>query len=128
MKNKVKENLPLKNIKVLDVSSFIAAPLTSAIMSDYGAEVIKIESPLGDSYRNACIGGQVWPESKLDWAFLLENRNKRSLSVDLKTDEGQIILKKLFVIHAGEHEFKLHENITAFPMKNIQSIFDAVNS
>ena len=77
MKNKVKENLPLKNIKVLDVSSFIAAPLTSAIMSDYGAEVIKIESPLGDSYRNACIGGQVWPESKLDWAFLLENRNKR---------------------------------------------------
>jgi len=95
MKNKVKENLPLKNIKVLDASSFIAAPLTSAIMSDYGAEVIKIESPLGDSYRNACIGGQVWPESKLDWAFLLENRNKRSLSVDLKTDEGQIILKKL---------------------------------
>ena len=95
MKNKAKEKLPLKNIKVLDVSSFIAAPLASAIMSDYGAEVIKIESPSGDTYREAVIGGQVWPESNIDWAFLLENRNKKSLCLNLKTDKGQIILKKL---------------------------------
>ena len=67
MKNKAKEKLPLKNIKVLDASSFIAAPLASAIMSDYGAEVIKIESPSGDTYREAVIGGQVWPESNIDW-------------------------------------------------------------
>ena len=95
MKNKAKEKLPLKNIKVLDASSFIAAPLASAIMSDYGAEVIKIESPSGDTYRDAVIGGQVWPESNIDWAFLLENRNKKSLCLNLKTDKGQIILKKL---------------------------------
>ena len=43
MKNKSEENLPLNGIKVLDVSSFIAAPLSSAIMSDYGADVIKIK-------------------------------------------------------------------------------------
>ena len=95
MKNKAKEKLPLENIKVLDASSFIAAPLASAIMSDYGAEVIKIESPSGDTYRDAVIGGQVWPESNIDWAFLLENRNKKSLCLNLKTDKGQIILKKL---------------------------------
>ena len=78
MKNKSEENLPLNGIKVLDVSSFIAAPLSSAIMSDYGADVIKIESPTGDTYREAVIGGQVWPNSDIDWAFLLENRNKKS--------------------------------------------------
>ena len=89
------QNLPLKGIKVIDAASFIAAPLVSALMSDYGAEVIKIEHLTGDTYREAVIGGHVWPESDMDWAFILENRNKRSLSIDLKTKYGQIILKKL---------------------------------
>ena len=89
------ENLPLKGIKVIDAASFIAAPLVSALMSDYGAEVIKIEPLTGDTYREAVIGGHVWPESDIDWAFILENRNKRSLSIDLKSKEGQIIIQKL---------------------------------
>ena len=89
------QNLPLKGIKVIDAASFIAAPLVSALMSDYGAEVIKIEHLTGDTYREAVSGGHVWPETDMDWAFILENRNKRSLSIDLKTKYGQIILKKL---------------------------------
>ena len=95
MDNTSLQNLPLKGIKVIDAASFIAAPLVSALMSDYGAEVIKIEHLTGDTYREAVIGGHVWPESDMDWAFILENRNKRSLSIDLKTKYGQIILKKL---------------------------------
>jgi len=91
------ENLPLKGIKVIDAASFIAAPLVSALMSDYGAEVIKIEPLTGDTYREAVIGGHVWPESDIDWAFILENRNKRSLSIDLKSKEGQSILNKLIL-------------------------------
>ena len=95
MDNITLQNLPLKGIKVIDAASFIAAPLVSALMSDYGAEVIKIEHLTGDTYREAVIGGHVWPETDMDWAFILENRNKRSLSIDLKTKYGQIILKKL---------------------------------
>ena len=95
MDNITLQNLPLKGIKVIDAASFIAAPLVSALMSDYGAEVIKIEHLTGDTYREAVIGGHVWPESEMDWAFILENRNKRSLSIDLKTEYGQAILKKL---------------------------------
>ena len=91
------KNLPLKGIKVIDAASFIAAPLVSALMSDYGAEVIKIEPLTGDTYREAVIGGHVWPESDIDWAFILENRNKRSLSIDLKSTEGQTILSKLIL-------------------------------
>ena len=95
MKHKNLKNLPLKGIKVLDAASYIAAPLASTLMSDYGAEVIKIESPTGDTFREAVKGGHVWPEADMDWAFILENRNKRSISIDLKTKKGQIILKKL---------------------------------
>jgi formyl-CoA transferase len=95
MNNNKLENLPLKGIKVIDAASFIAAPLASALMTDYGAEVIKIEPHTGDSYREAVVGGHVWPESNMDWAYILENRNKRSLSIDLETDSGQLILKKL---------------------------------
>jgi len=89
------KKLPLEGIKVIDAASYIAAPLVSALMSDYGAEVIKIESTSGDTYREAVTGGHVWPESNIDWAFILENRNKRSLSIDLKTTVGQTVLKKL---------------------------------
>ena len=95
MNKNILENLPLKGIKVIDAASFIAAPLVSALMSDYGAEVIKIEALTGDTYREAVMGGHVWPESKIDWAFILENRNKRSLAINLKTGYGRIILKKL---------------------------------
>ena len=51
MDNITLQNLPLKGIKVIDAASFIAAPLVSALMSDYGAEVIKIEHLTGDTYR-----------------------------------------------------------------------------
>ena len=57
MKHKNLKNLPLKGIKVLDAASYIAAPLVSALMTDYGAEVIKIESHTGDTYRDAVKGG-----------------------------------------------------------------------
>ena len=56
------KNLPLTGIKVIDAASYIAAPLVSALMTDYGAEVIKIEPHTGDTYRDAVKGGHVWPE------------------------------------------------------------------
>ncbi len=50
MNKNILENLPLKGIKVIDAASFIAAPLVSALMSDYGAEVIKIEALINSSF------------------------------------------------------------------------------
>ncbi len=91
------ENLPLKGIKVIDAASFIAAPLVSAVMSDYGADVIKLEPLTGDSYRDAYKDRTLWPENMASNQFLLENRNKKSLTINLKTHEGQKILKKLLL-------------------------------
>ena len=87
--------MKLEGLKVIDLSLFLPGPAVTLMMADHGAEVIKIEPLTGDTYREAVIGGHVWPESDIDWAFILENRNKRSLSIDLKSKEGQVIIKKL---------------------------------
>jgi len=82
-------------LKVLDCASFIAAPAAATVLSDFGADVIKIEPPgTGDPYRNLPnLPG--YPHSEHNFAWMLEARNKRSLALDLSTPEGQAVLHKL---------------------------------
>ncbi len=82
-------------LKVLDVASFIAAPAAATILSDYGADVIKIEPPgIGDPYR-ALLTQPGVPECDSNYFWTLEARNKRSLAIDLKAPEGQQVLHRL---------------------------------
>lgn len=82
-------------LKVLDCASFIAAPAAATVLSDFGADVIKIEPPgLGDPYRNLPnLPG--YPASQHNFAWLLEARNKKSLALDLSRPEGQAVLHRL---------------------------------
>ena len=82
-------------LKVLDCASFIAAPAAATVLSDFGADVIKIEPPgPGDPYRNLPnLPG--YPASQHNYAWLLEARNKRSLALDLSKPEGQAVLHRL---------------------------------
>src|ERR1700748_2992717 len=82
-------------LKVLDCASFIAAPAAATVLSDFGAEVIKIEPPgSGDPYRNLPqLPG--YPRSEENYAWLMESRNKRSLALDLSKPEGQAVLHRL---------------------------------
>jgi formyl-CoA transferase len=82
-------------LKVLDCASFIAAPAAATVLSDFGAEVIKIEPPgSGDPYRNLPnLPG--YPVSPHNYAWLLESRNKKSLALDLARPEGQDVLRRL---------------------------------
>jgi crotonobetainyl-CoA:carnitine CoA-transferase CaiB-like acyl-CoA transferase len=84
-----------EGLKVLDCASFIAAPAAATVLSDFGAEVIKIEPPgSGDPYRNLPnLPG--YPHSEHNFAWLLESRNKRSLALDLSKPEGQAVLHRL---------------------------------
>jgi crotonobetainyl-CoA:carnitine CoA-transferase CaiB-like acyl-CoA transferase len=84
-----------KGLKVLDCASFIAAPAAATVLSDFGAEVIKIEPPLtGDPYRNlSSLPG--YPVSPHNFAWLLDGRNKRSLALDLSKPDGQAVLHRL---------------------------------
>jgi formyl-CoA transferase len=81
-------------LKVVDLASFIAGPSAAVILSDYGADVIKVEPPSGDPWRR---GQQVPPQplSKEPYPWHLANRNKRGLTLDLKSPGAQPILEKL---------------------------------
>jgi crotonobetainyl-CoA:carnitine CoA-transferase CaiB-like acyl-CoA transferase len=82
-------------LKVLDCASFIAAPAAATVLSDFGADIIKIEPPgMGDPYRNLPkLPG--YPASEHNFAWLLEARNKKSLALDLTKPEAQAVLYKL---------------------------------
>ncbi|NQU56571.1 MAG: CoA transferase [Rhodospirillales bacterium] len=77
---------PLTGIRVLDFTRVLAGPFCTVLLADIGAEVIKVESLHGDDYRH--IGPFKEGESAL---FLLNNRNKKSLTLDLKSNEGKRI-------------------------------------
>lgn len=82
---------PLHGIRVLDLTTFLSGPFCTQILADLGAEVIKVEPPVGDSSRHI-------PPHFLDGEslyFLGINRNKQSVSIDLKTDRGLQLLLEL---------------------------------
>ena len=89
------ENGIFEGLKVLDCASFIAAPAAATVLSDFGADVIKIEPPVtGDPYRNLPnLPG--YPHSPHNFAWMLESRNKKSLALDLSKPEGQAVLYRL---------------------------------
>src|SRR6056297_3236843 len=84
-------NLPLENIKIIDLSRVLAGPYCTMVLADMGAEVLKVEMPgKGDDSR--AFGPYVNDESAY---FMSLNRNKKSMTLNLKKQEGKEILKKL---------------------------------
>ncbi len=82
-------NLPLKGIKVLDLSRLAAGNMVSHMLADYGADVIKIEKPgKGDDLRH-------WKVKNISHWWHVYSRNKRSIALDFKSDTGIKILKNL---------------------------------
>ena len=85
-------NTPLKGIKVLDLTQAMAGPCCTMFLGDFGAEVTKIEPPkTGDMLRP-------WGppfQGGIGSYFLLFNRNKKSLTLDLRTDEGKEIFYRM---------------------------------
>ena len=82
---------PLKGIKVIELGTLIAAPFCSRILAEFGAEVIKIESPEGGDqlrqWRKMYEGTSLW--------WYVQARNKKSVTVNLRSPEGQEIVRKL---------------------------------
>ena len=80
-------------LKVIDCASFIAGPAAATVMSDFGAEVIKIEPPgMGDPYRRRAIPN---PDKPLNPGFFFDSRNKKSLALDLRQEAGRAVLYRL---------------------------------
>ena len=82
---------PLAGVKVVDMSVMISGPLAAMMLADQGADVIKVESPgIGDMMR--FLGSQKGGETGI---FALHNRGKRSIGVNLKSEEGRDVLRRL---------------------------------
>lgn len=83
---------PLQGLRVLDVAAFVAGPFAATQLAEFGAEVIKVEMPgAGDPLRK--FGTITESGDSLMW--LSESRNKKSVTLDLRTPEGADILKRL---------------------------------
>jgi crotonobetainyl-CoA:carnitine CoA-transferase CaiB-like acyl-CoA transferase len=81
-------------LKVVDFASFIAGPAAAVILSDFGADVIKVEPPSGDMWR---IGHKLppHPQSNDAYPFHLDNRNKRGIALNLKSPGAQPVIERL---------------------------------
>src|SRR5512135_757705 len=90
---------PLEDLRVLDISRALAGPHCCMMLGDLGADVIKVELPgLGDESRNwgpPFVGepNEIYPGESA--YFMAVNRNKRGITINLKSPEGQEIIKRL---------------------------------
>ena len=82
----------LEGIRVIDAASFIAGPVATTAMADFGADVIKVEPPTGDTYRVRNAG---YPPSPYNFPWIVDNRNKRGVAIDLRTEDGRRLLHRL---------------------------------
>ncbi|HEY6336354.1 MAG TPA: CoA transferase, partial [Alphaproteobacteria bacterium] len=83
---------PLRDIKVLELAHVMAGPVCGLMLADLGANVVKVERiPGGDDTRRM-VPPEIGGESA---AFMMMNRNKRGIAIDLKSEDGKTVLRRL---------------------------------
>lgn len=82
---------PLDGIRILDLTTIYSGPICTSILGDQGADVIKVESPEGDYMR----AGRLFLHNGVHGAFAMMNRNKRSIVLDLKLQDGRAAFLRL---------------------------------
>jgi crotonobetainyl-CoA:carnitine CoA-transferase CaiB-like acyl-CoA transferase len=82
---------PLHGVRVIDLTAMVMGPYCTQIMADMGADVVKVEPPAGDNTRFISVG----PAPGMSGVFVNVNRGKRSVVLDLRTEEGAAALRAL---------------------------------
>ena len=87
---------PLEGVRILEVASHVFVPISGSILSEWGAEVLKVEHPVtGDPFRGLVTQGFSKEHQGVDPSFQSSNRGKKSIGLDLKHPEGRRVLSRL---------------------------------
>src|SRR4030095_7918032 len=87
---------PLAGIRVLEVANWLAAPAAAALLADLGADVIKVEPPGGEVYRQFLLRSMGYTHEFADnYGFQVDNRGKRSITVSLDRPGGPELVRRL---------------------------------
>ncbi len=89
------DNGILSGLRVIDCGTYVAGPASTTIMSDFGAEVLKIERPQGGDLYRAMSDLPGFAQADLNWGWILTSRNKKSVALDLASPQGREILMRL---------------------------------
>ena len=84
----------LDGIRVVEAASMVLVPSAGAMLADFGAEVIKVEPPEGD-YNRRMHELPTLPDSEMPYCFLMDNRSKKGVALDLKDPDGVAVLHRL---------------------------------
>ena len=112
---------PMEGTKVVEVGVWVAGPAAGGILADWGADVVKIEPPTGDPGR--MFGRMLGIEGGLNPPFEMDNRGKRSIVVDVNTDDGRATTHELL----SDADVFL-TNVRPGALKRIGLDFDAVTA
>ena len=115
---------PLSGVRVLEVASHVFVPMSGAVLSEWGADVIKIEHPeTGDPYRGLVTAGLHTLHHGIDPQFQSANRGKRSVGLDLKHPQGREVLGRLL-----EHTDVFVTNLRAATRRSLRIDVDDVRA
>lgn len=113
--------LPLSGLRVLDVSQVMAGPFSCMLLADLGADVVKIEPPEGGDQTRGSMGFKLKGTDSM--GFMNLNRNKRSLTLDLKSDSGREVLYRM-----AKDTDVLVENYRPGVMKRLRIDYDTLKA
>ena len=86
----------LDGIKVVELATYIAGPASGVVLADFGADVVKIEAPnRPDPFRGGHLRGSDAPRSEYPYGYIVDNRNKRGVALDIKTEAGRKAFERL---------------------------------
>ena len=85
----------LSGLRVIDCGTYVAGPASTTIMSDFEAEVVKIERPQGGDLYRCMVALPGFAQAEINWPWVLTSRNKKSVALDLSSSQGRAVLIRL---------------------------------
>ena len=111
---KVMHQFLFEGLKVIDCATVIAAPAAAMMLGDFGADVIKIEQPGSGDMLRMLSDLPSTPDADSNWFWELDGRNKRSLTLNLKSREGMAVLRRLVAesdVFITNHPYPVRESL-----------------